>query len=239
MDIKDPKVQKALLVGILISAVSYLYFFAGFMPFGYQAMQKEKKELQVRYEHLSSDLEKARQTAANMPRVEREFDLVQRRYTAAQKLLPEEREVANLLRMVALVGQQEGVRFDLFRPAPQVVQGYYIENPVDIKVTGGYHEVGSFLAEVANLSRIINVARLNLKSFDKGNTDETVEASFTASAYTMNPNPPTEGKDEEKVTKGGKSAKGGAGKKPEAKGKATTPPKGAKKAAEKEAGHEG
>lgn len=237
MDIKDPKVQKSLLVGILIAAVSYLYFFAGFMPFGYQAMQKDKKQLQAKYEQLSSDLEKARQTAANMPRVEREFELVQRRYTAAQKLLPEEREVANLLRMVSLVGQQEGVKFDLFKPAPQIVQGYYIENPVDVKVVGGYHEVGAFLAEVANLSRIINVARLNLKTYDKGTADETVEASFTASAYTMNPNPPTVGSEEGADGKG----KDGAAKKGSAKkgARGSAPTKGAKKSAGKEAGHEG
>lgn len=236
MDIKDPKVQKSLLVGILMAAGGYLYFFAGFMPFGYQAMQKEKKGLQVKYEQLSSDLEKARQTAANMPRVEREFDLVQRRYTAAQKLLPEEREVANLLRMVSLVGQQEGVKFELFRPSPQVVQGYYIENPVDVKVVGGYHEVGSFLAEVANLSRIINVARLNLKAYATGTAEETVEASFTASAYTMNPNPPTAGEGAEKDATGKKAARSARGGKGARSGAAET---GAKKAAGKEAGNEG
>lgn len=189
MDIKDPKAQKAILVGIAMAGIGYLYFFATFVPVGYRAMAAERKELQGRYEQLSSDLNKARQTLSSMARVEQEFEAIQKRYLAAKVLLPEEKEVANLLRMVSLVGQQAGVTFELFKPLPAVAQGYYVENPVDVKVSGGYHEVGAFLADVANLSRIVKVSNMSLTAWDKGSTDETVQAAFTASAYTLNPNP--------------------------------------------------
>jgi type IV pilus assembly protein PilO len=189
MDIKDPKTQKTILIGMAMAGIGYLYFFATFVPFGYRAMSAEKKELQGRYEQLSSDLNKARQTLSSMARVEREFQAIQKRYEAARVLLPEEKEVANLLRMVSLVGQQAGVTFELFKPLPAVTQGYYVENPVDVRVTGGYHAVGAFLADVANLSRIVKVSNLTLGAWEKGSADETVQASFTASAYTLNPNP--------------------------------------------------
>ncbi len=198
MDFKDPGTQKSVLLGIAMLAVGYLYFFATFVPFGYRAMMAEKKELQGKYEQLSNDLNKARQTLSNLARVEREFEEINRKYQAAQTLLPEEKEVANLLRMVSLVGQQSGVTFDLFKPMPPAAQGYYVENPVDVKVTGDYHEVGSFLAEVANLSRIVNVRNLRIE--DNKNNDEpseTILASFTASAYTLNPNPNEEPVQEE------------------------------------------
>jgi type IV pilus assembly protein PilO len=190
MDFKDPKSQKLILAGIAVAGLGYLYFFATFVPFGYRAMAAEKKELQGRYEQLSSDLNKARQTLSSMARVEREFEAIQRRYEAARVLLPEEKEVANLLRMVSLVGQQSGVEFELFKPLPQVEQGYYTENPVDVKVTGDYHDVGQFLAEVANLSRIVKVSQLNLVEARNEEDTRTVIASFTASAFTLNPNPP-------------------------------------------------
>jgi type IV pilus assembly protein PilO len=190
MDFKDPKSQKLVLAGIAVAGLGYLYFFATFVPFGYRAMAAEKKELQGQYEQLSSDLNKARQTLSSMARVEREFEAIQRRYEAARVLLPEEKEVANLLRMVSLVGQQSGVEFELFKPLPQVQQGYYTENPVDVKVTGDYHDVGQFLAEVANLSRIVKVSQLNLVESKSEEDTRTVIASFTASAFTLNPNPP-------------------------------------------------
>lgn len=189
MDFKDPRSQKLILAGIAIAGLSYLYFFATFVPFGYRAMAAEKKELQGQYEQLSSDLNKARQTLSSMARVEREFEAIKGRYEAARVLLPEEKEVANLLRMVSLVGQQSGVEFEMFKPLPQLVQGYYIENPVDVKVTGDYHDVGQFLAEVANLSRIVKVSHLNLAASTAEDEARTVIASFTASAYTLNPTP--------------------------------------------------
>jgi type IV pilus assembly protein PilO len=124
-----------------------------------------------------------------MARVEKEFAAIQLKYEAARQLLPEEKEVANLLRMVSLVGQQAGVEFELFRPLPPLDRGYYVENPVDVKVTGDYHEVGSFLADVANLSRIVKVSNLNLAGRDANEETSTVTASFTAAAFTLNPNP--------------------------------------------------
>jgi len=221
MDFKDPRAQKLVLTGILMAGIGYLYFFATFVPFGYRAMTAEKKELQSKYEQLSSDLNKARQTLSSMSRVEKEFEAIHRRWQAAEKLLPEEREVANLLRMVSLVGQQSGVTFDLFRPLPSVTQGYYIENPVDVKVTGGYHEVGEFLAEVANLGRIVKVSNLSVAAYDKGQMDETVQASFTASAYTLNANPNPTTEDGKKTGASGKESRaGGADKSKSSKKKA-------------------
>lgn len=193
MDFKDPRAQKTVLAGIVVAGLGYLYFFATFVPFGYRAMTAEKKVLQGQYEQLSSDLNKARQTLSSMARVERELEAIQARYEAARMLLPEEKEVANLLRMVSLVGQQSGVQFELFKPMPQIVQGYYIENPVEVKVVGDYHEVGEFLADVANLSRIVKVSNLNLTGLEGAETSETVMAAFTASAYTLNPNPTAPG----------------------------------------------
>jgi type IV pilus assembly protein PilO len=216
MDFKDPRAQKAVLSGIVVAGLGYLYFFATFVPFGYRAMSAEKKGLQGQYEQLSSDLNKARQTLSSMARVEREFEAIQARYEAARMLLPEEKEVANLLRMVSLVGQQSGVQFELFKPMPQIVQGYYIENPVEVKVVGGYHEVGAFLADVANLSRIVKVSSLNLTGLEGSETSETVTASFTASAYTLNPNPTSpeaaaEEKKPARPSRGRKHAKGKEG----------------------------
>jgi len=95
--------------------------------------------------------------------------------------------VAMLLRQITLVGQQSGVDFELFKPKPQIPGEIYTENPVDVQVVGSYHEVGQFLAEVANLDRIINVTGLRLVNREEGKEHQTVQANFTATAYTLNP----------------------------------------------------
>lgn len=191
MDLKDSRTQKMILVGIGIVGVLYLYFFSTFVPFGHRAVSADRQVLETEYRELSADLSKARQTLTNREEIERQYEVITQRWDVASELLPEEREVAQLLRKVTLVGQQSGVEFELFRPKARVAGEIYTENPVDVRVTGGYHEVGSFLAEVANLNRIVNVSGLNLRAnTDSDAGENTVTAVFTATAYTLNPAPP-------------------------------------------------
>ena len=191
MDWHHPRTQKFILVGFVSAALIYLYFFSTFIPFGHVAAAEERQNLEADFQKLSADLSKARQTLENRDEVERQYEILERRWQVASKLLPEEREIADLLRQVTLVGQQSGVKFELFRPKPLVRGQVYIEAPVEVKVSGGYHEVGTFLSEVANLSRIVNVNGLRMVTMeDEKSPDHTVVAHFTATAYTLNTAPP-------------------------------------------------
>jgi type IV pilus assembly protein PilO len=77
------------------------------------------------------------------------------------------------------------VKFTLFKPQPPTDGEYYTEYPVEVSVVGGFHEAAAFLSEIANLSRIVNVSKLKMATFEKGRVEETVQATFIASAYTL------------------------------------------------------
>jgi type IV pilus assembly protein PilO len=74
----------------------------------------------------------------------------------------------------------------MFRPSPMRSETYYTEMPVQISVQGGYHQIGSFLAELANLRRIVTVSSVHMKSSGKDDPLVTTSAEFTASAYSLN-----------------------------------------------------
>ena len=188
MDFKDPKVQKMLIVGILIVIIGYVYFFTSFMPFFFQPLKARVNTLDSEYDKISAELEKARKTVNNLARLEEEYDRLHEKWMAAQSLLPQEREVAQLLRKVTRAGSQSGIRFELFEPQLPVTKEFITENPVKVRIRGEYHEVGVFLSKVANLDRIINVTGLRVKPFkDKENTGGfTVEAEMIMTAFTMN-----------------------------------------------------
>ncbi len=188
MDFKDPKVQKTLIVGILLVIVGYVYFFTSFMPFFFQPLKARVNTLDSEYDKLSAELEKARKTVNSLARLEEEYERLHEKWIAAQSLLPHEKEVAQLLRKVTRAGSQSGVRFELFEPQLPVTMEFITENPVKVKIRGEYHEVGVFLSKVANLDRIINVTGLRVKPYkDKDNTGGfTIEAEMTMTAFTMN-----------------------------------------------------
>lgn len=206
MDIKDPQVQKAIIIGILLVIVGYIYFFTSFMPFFYRPMKVKIESLSVDYDKMSTELEKARRTVGNLANLEAEFNKLHEQWIVAQGMLPLEKEVAELLRKVTRAGHQAGVEFLLFEPQIPVQKEFLTENPVKVKIQGHYHELGIFLSKVANLERIVNVSHLHVESISnggkkkKGNFENynTIEAEMTLTAYTLLEGGESENEDSEK-----------------------------------------
>ena len=85
-----------------------------------------------------------------------------------QKQLPNKAEMAALLSDINQAGLGRGLQFDLFRPGQVVVRDYYAEQPIDIKVTGNYHDIGAFAADMANLPRIVTLNNMTLTAGKDG-----------------------------------------------------------------------
>ena len=184
---RDPVFQRTLFVAIVLAGVLYANFFTDVVPFTYRACAAEAGELEDQYRDLSKDLNKARQAAHRLPYLEKEYVLLHRKWEQSQSLLPSEQDQAWCLRSISRLGAQAGVEFALFKPlAPRPAQ-YYTEHPIEVKVLGGYHEVGTFLNDIANLDRVINVTNLEVKTPKSGpeSKEYPAEASFVAVTYVL------------------------------------------------------
>ena len=187
LDLKNPAIQKVAISAVLAVAVLGVFFFSHFLPFGYPASQEKLASLKSDYEQKSTELARARATVSDLPRFEAEYDKLHDRWVKAAELLPTDHQVPVLLRKITLAAQQTGVEFVVFRPSDARTQDHYTELPLAVSVYGGYHQVGSFIAELANMRRIITVSGLQLKTNAKAdNSNATVSAEFNASAYSLN-----------------------------------------------------
>lgn len=191
VDLKNPAVQKIALSALLGVGVLAVFFLTHFLPFGYPNQQERLNTLKTDYERKSTELARARATVADLPRFEAEYEQLHDRWMLAGELLPTDRQLASLLRRITLAGQETGVQFVRFRPQAPRTENYYTEMPVEIAVQGGYHQVGSFLAELANLRRIVTVSDLRLKTNTEAADDvySTTAIELKASAYSLNAAP--------------------------------------------------
>ena len=200
-DLKNPVVQKNIIIGLLVCVVLGIYFFTHVLPFNYPNQRERIDVLKGEYEKKSTELARAKATVADLPRFEAEYEQLHQRWSLAAELLPTDRQVSALLRKITLAAQQTGVQFVTFRPGGPKNEQYYTEMPLQISVNGGYHQIGSFLAELANLRRIITVSNVRLKVNGGPDPLVTTSADFTASAYSLNTSPvmpPAEDKDKPK-----------------------------------------
>ena len=190
INLRDPRVQGSLFTGLLGAGALYVFFATTYVPVTYPVNDAKIKELKADFEKKSNDLARARQSVADLPRFQAEFAALHERYEMAAELLPTEKEMPGILRRITLAGQQCGVSFESFRPEGEVVKEHYVEIPIQLDVTGGYHEIGQFLAELSNMKRIMKISNLQLMANAKSNEDGagTTSARFTVTAYTLDEN---------------------------------------------------
>jgi type IV pilus assembly protein PilO len=79
-----------------------------------------------------------------------------------EKQLPSKAEMDALLSDINQAGLGRGLQFELFKPGQVGVKDYYAELPIEIRVTGTYHDVGAFTSDIANLPRIVTLNKLSL-----------------------------------------------------------------------------
>lgn len=100
--------------------------------------------------------------AVNLEELRKQKLQVEEYVTQLEKQLPGKAEMDALLSDINQAGLGRGLQFELFRPGQVVVKDYYAELPISIKVTGRYHDIGSFAADVANLSRIVTLHNMSI-----------------------------------------------------------------------------
>ena len=188
-DIKSPGAQKLLLAILLAGGAVGVYFGTHLLPWTFPSGSEKIADLKSQYEQKSAELARARASVADLPRFEAEYDQLHQRWEMASELLPTERQLPTLLRKITLAGQQTGVTFTMFRPGAVQPSDYHTEMPIAVSVAGDYHSVGSFLAELANMRRIVTVSNLKLTTNNKNDGTGSTVAEFTASAYSLNTAP--------------------------------------------------
>ena len=111
---------------------------------------------------LRADYQKKVALAANLDLLKKQREQVQQYVTLLEKQLPSKAEMDALLSDINQAGLGRSLQFELFRPGQVVVKDYYAELPIAVRVTGRYHDMGSFAADIAALSRIVTLNNLTV-----------------------------------------------------------------------------
>jgi len=102
------------------------------------------------------------QQAINLDGLRKQKALVGEYVATLEKQLPSKAEMDALLSDINQAGLGRGLQFELFKPGQVVVKNYYAELPIDIKVSGNYHDIGAFTSDIANLPRIVTLNSMSL-----------------------------------------------------------------------------
>jgi type IV pilus assembly protein PilO len=122
-----------------------------------QNSDQELENERAQEKTLKDDYSKKLAQAINLEGLKKQREQVQQYVTQLEKQLPSKAEMDALLSDINQAGLGRSLNFDLFRPGQVNVKEYYAELPIAVKVTGRYHDIGSFASDIANLSRIVTL----------------------------------------------------------------------------------
>ena len=121
--------------------------------------------------------------AVNLAELRKQKLQVEEYVTQLEKQLPGKAEMDALLSDINQAGLGRGLQFELFRPGQVVIKDYYAELPIELKVSGRFHDIGSFAADVANLSRIVTLHNLSISRGKGGGEVLSLEATARTYRY--------------------------------------------------------
>ena len=93
---------------------------------------------------------------------------VEQQVEKLEQQLPSKAEMDALLSDINQAGVVRGLQFELFKPGQVQLRDYYAELPVDIKLTGSYHALAGFTSDIAQLSRIVTLDKINIVNLRDG-----------------------------------------------------------------------
>ena len=131
---------------------------------------------------LRQDFSQKLSKAVSLDGLKKQREQVQQYVTQLEKQLPSKAEMAALLSDINQAGLGRSLQFETFRPGAMVVKEYYAELPIALKVTGRFHDIGSFASDVAYLSRIVTLNNLSIVPVGK---DGSEVLSMEATARTF------------------------------------------------------
>ncbi len=167
LDPKDPSlwpvVPKFLLCLVITAGVvaGAWYGYLSSLQTDLEAAKNQETTLRQEY---STKLAKA----VGLDALKAQRELVQQYVVQLEKQLPSKAEMAALLSDVNHAGMGRGLQFDLFRPGSESIKEYYAELPITVRVSGQFHDMGSFVSDVAHLSRIVTLNNISIEANAKG-----------------------------------------------------------------------
>jgi type IV pilus assembly protein PilO len=169
--------------------VSALAIF-GFWNFYVKDIQTDIDGRKARLAVLRGDIQKGTATARRLPEFQAQVTDLQHRLDNLRSVLPEEKDVADILRRVQGLATQSNLSLQKFTPQPAKQQAMYAELPYQLVAEGTYHNFGVFLDKISKFHRIINVSEIAIKAKQKPEPNATITAECIATTFVLQESKP-------------------------------------------------
>lgn len=158
-----PAFPRYLLCFGVTSLVVVVLWFAWLSSAADALVQEQSVETQLKEDYKTRLIQ-----AINIDALKKQREQVLQYVMQIEKQLPSKAEMDKLLSDINQAGLGRGLQFELFKPGTVVIKNYYAELPITVRVTGRYHDMGFFAADISKLSRIVTLNNISIAPLKDG-----------------------------------------------------------------------
>lgn len=144
-------------VKVVVWALAFILFIVLGYLYNISDLREDLGRVENREGELKKDFESKALKAANLDALRKQMAQMEESFGALVSQLPSDTEVPGLLEDITNKGVESGLEIKSIQLQPEQAREFYVELPIAIKVTGSYHDFGTFISGIAGLPRIVTL----------------------------------------------------------------------------------
>jgi len=164
-----------LLLAVIIFALVFFFFF--------KPRNAEIQSLRESRMKLEKEVEVLKEQKKELDKIEAELVVLNATLKDLEQIIPQKKEIADILRRIQQLAYDSRLNVLRFQPRGEVNKDFYAEWPINIEISGTYHNLGIFFDKLSKFSRLFNVNNFSISALNNQTDELTIGAKFVATTY--------------------------------------------------------
>jgi type IV pilus assembly protein PilO len=162
----------------IAAVLAGLFFFAYYSP-----RMSQLSTLSKDRQTVEQEVAKLRVQKKQMDKVEKELADLEVSLNYLESIIPKEREISDILNQFQQLAYDTRLTITKFTQKTDTPKDYYSEWPLQLEISGNYHNLGLFFDRLSRFARLFTIERFSIKPLPRQTDATTITASFTAKTY--------------------------------------------------------
>lgn len=168
--------------------------FGMFFLFYYRPKNNELENIRSERITTENEVEKLKQKKKELQEIEKELITMNIKLNQLETIIPQKEEIDIILRRIQELAYDSRINIREFIPKPLIDKEYFSEKPINMKISGSYHNLATFFNQLANFARLFNIENFKITALRDQSDLSTISATSTAKTYIFREPPPPEEK---------------------------------------------
>ena len=155
-----------------------LFYFVYYKP-------KNEELISIRDERIQVEAEVAhlRQKKEELDKIEAELELMKVTLKKLEAIIPQKEEISNILKSMQQLAYDTRLNITKFIQKPEIIKEFYAEQPIEVAITGDYHNLAIFFDRLNTFQRLFNIENFSIKAIRDQTDANTISAEWNVKTY--------------------------------------------------------